>query len=65
MKWDCFLQLEKCLKKDGAKNIIVFIESNKEHSTINGIACDREEINITYKAFKERLKKLLQFYKSS
>ena len=65
MQWDCFLQLEESLKKDGGTNIITIREGNKEQSTISGIDCDKEEIYTTYKALKERLKNLVPYYQTS
>lgn len=65
MEWECFLLLEKALIEDGARTIEMDIQSNKDESTASGTGCHEDEIFTTYKAFKERLKNLLQIYKSS
>lgn len=65
MEWKCFLLLEKALIEDGAKNIEMDKQSNKDESTVSGTDCHEDEIFTTYKAFKERLKNLLQIYKLS
>lgn len=65
MEWECFLQLKEALIEDGARTIEMDVQSNKDESTVSGTGCHEDEIFTTYKAFKERLKNLLQIYKSS
>jgi hypothetical protein len=61
--WECFTKLKDALKTDGAENVELYRETNKDSSLIAGTDKDGATIDCTYKAFRGRFPNLVAAYK--